>query len=630
MNMLFLRFAEKSFAAAVCLATAVVLILPERAGAAAAADRPNIVFILIDDLRWDALGCTGHPFAKTPNIDRLAKEGARCKNFFVSIPLCSPSRGSFLTGQYAHKHGVTNNGDHSAFSHQLVTFPRLLHDAGYETAYVGKWHMGRDDSPRPGFDRWISFKGQGTYEDPVINVDGRASEVTGYMTDILNEHAVTFVKQEHRKPFLLYLAHKAVHGPFTPAERHRGLYVNNTLKPAPSIDDSRAGKPVLSRKVEEPTRQKAGKKGKAKKAPGAGNERGPQNVVRNQLRALAPVDEGVGQILKALEDTKQLERTMIIFTSDNGFFWGEHGLGDKRWAYEESIRDPLLMRYPKLIKAGTTLEQMVLNIDLAPTLLELGGAPIPKPIEGRSLLPLLRDSRTDWRTSFLTEYFQEKQYPRVPTWQAVRTDRWKYVHRPDGPYELYDLKDDPNEKFNLYGQPHCLAIQQELKSRLETLFDKYRELIDENKTEEAAKYKLYGVRLDTSGSIRDISVPPLGDPTLDLGVTPRLVFNVRQALDAAWQDWDIPASWQEAAREYCHSVKIVVSGGFNPDRIRKFEHLGVPVDTYAVGSYLFNNNGSTVTDFTADVVRVKVHGHWVDMAKVGRAPCDNPDLKRVW
>ena len=165
---------------------------------------------------------------------------------------------------------------------------------------------------------------------------------------------------------------------------------------------------------------------------------------------------------------------------------------------------------------------------------------------------------------------------------------------------------------------------------LDTLFEKYRELMTAGNAEEAAKYKLYGVRLDTSGSIRDVSVPPLGDAALDLGVTPRLVFNVRQGLDSAWKRWSLPASWQEAAREYCEGVKIVVSGGFNPDKIRKFEHLSVPVDIYAVGSYLFNNNGATVTDFTADVVRVKVHGAWVDMAKVGRKPRDNPDLKRVW
>ena len=178
---------------------------PVAVSAADATARPNIVFILMDDLRWDALGCTGHPFAKTPNIDRVGKEGAMFKNFFVSIPLCSPSRGSFLTGQYAHKHGVIDNTDHSALSHQLVTFPRLLHEAGYETAYVGKWHMGDDDSPRPGFDRWVSFKGQGVYEDPMINIDGKASKIEGYITDILSQKAVEFINAEHKKPFVLSL-----------------------------------------------------------------------------------------------------------------------------------------------------------------------------------------------------------------------------------------------------------------------------------------------------------------------------------------------------------------------------------------------------------------------------------------
>ena len=162
------------------------------------------------------------------------------------------------------------------------------------------------------------------------------------------------------------------------------------------------------------------------------------------------------------------------------------------------------------------------------------------------------------------------------------------------------------------------------------MFAKYRECMDAGNKEEAAKYKLFGVRLDTSGSVRDVSVQPLGDPALDLGVTPRLVFNVRQALDSASERWIIPGAWKEAAREFCRSVKIVVSGGFNPDKIRKFEKLGVPADIYAVGSYLFNNNGATVTDFTADVVRVKVHGAWIDMPKVGRRPRDNEDLERAW
>jgi nicotinate phosphoribosyltransferase len=165
---------------------------------------------------------------------------------------------------------------------------------------------------------------------------------------------------------------------------------------------------------------------------------------------------------------------------------------------------------------------------------------------------------------------------------------------------------------------------------LDTMFARYHELMEAGNETEAAKYVLYGVRLDTSSSVRDVSVTPLGDPALDLGVNPRLVFNVRQALDAAWERWDIPAVLRARAQEYCRNVKIVVSGGFNPEKIRRFEKLCVPADIYAVGSYLFNNNGATVTDFTADVVRVKVHGEWVDMAKVGRAPCDNPDLERVW
>lgn len=443
--------------------------------AAEVSPRPNIVMILVDDLRWDSLSCMGHPIAKTPNIDRIAKEGALFKNFFVSIPLCSPSRSSFLTGQYAHTTGITHNGNNTERSMQLVTFPRLLHDAGYETAYVGKWHMGTDDSPRPGFDRWVSFKGQGAYADPNINVDGKRSEVKGYITDILDGYALDFIKQKHQKPFVLYLAHKAMHGPFTPAERHKNLYEGAKLPLTPNHHDSLKGKLAVTRNAEITNSNatvRERRRAARKPQPLNGFSTHHEEIMLQQLRALAAVDEGVGQIFQALEQTRQLDSTLLIFSSDNGYFWGEHGLGDKRWAYEESIRDPLLMRYPKLIKAGTILEPMVLNIDIAPTALELGDAPIPKSIQGRSLVPLFKDPKSPWRTSFLCEYFLERGFPRVPTWQAVRTDRWKYIHYTEleGMDELYDLKADPYELDNLIknksAQPELEELQGELAKLL--------------------------------------------------------------------------------------------------------------------------------------------------------------------
>jgi len=436
-------------------------------------DRPNIVFILTDDVRWDALGCTGNKIAETPNIDRIAREGARFENFFVSIPLCSPSRSSFLTGQYAHTTGITHNGDNAARSHQLVTFPRLLRDAGYETAYVGKWHMGNDDSPRPGFDRWVGFKGQGRYDNPELNVDGKSSKQDGYITDILNNYAVGFVRKQREKPFVLYFAHKAVHGPFTAAERHKNLYVGSKLPLTPNHHESLQGKPALTRNVSSPNKPTGKRKKRATGQPEPldGNSNRHEEIMLQQLRALAAVDDGIGQLFKALEEIKQLDHTMFIFTSDNGYFWGEHGLGDKRWAYEESIRDPLLIRYPKLIKPGTVLAPMVLNIDIAPTALELGGVPIPSSIQGRSLVSLLKNPKASWRSSFLAEYFLERGFPRVPTWQAVRTERWKYIHflELEGMDELYDLKTDPYELQNLIGEASAQSKLKELEAELAKL-----------------------------------------------------------------------------------------------------------------------------------------------------------------
>lgn len=418
--------------------------------------RPNIVVVLVDDLRWDALGCTGLPWVKTPHIDRIAREGMAFRNAFVTTPLCSPSRASFLTGHYVHRHGVRGNRDNSALSHQLKTFPALLQKAGYDTAYVGKWHMGTDDSPRPGFRRWVSFQGQGQYNGPTLNIDGKRVETEGYITDVLSDHAAAFVRESRNKPFCLYVAHKAVHGPFEPAARHKDLYPSEPLPERPNMSYGRAGKQALLRPVED--RRKAG-------SPAA---RPRDTIARDQLRCLAAVDDGVGKLFEALEETKQLDNTVIVFASDNGYFWGEHGLGDKRWAYEESIRIPLLVRYPKLAGRGAKSDALVTNLDLAPTCLHLAGVEVPKGLHGRSLKEPLRGNRRTWRTSFVIEYFAEPNYPRTPTWQGIRNARHKFVRYPDlpGADELYDLRTDPYEMKNLAGEAAGKAVAARLRKEL--------------------------------------------------------------------------------------------------------------------------------------------------------------------
>lgn len=454
------------------------LIVVGLGGRAVGADRPNIVFVIADDLRFDGLGCTGNPEMKTPHIDRLAAEGLLLKNFFAVTPLCSPSRASFLTGLYPHAHRVYNNDKLGidVVSHTLHTFPRMLREAGYETAFIGKWHMGLDDSRRPGFDHWISFKGQGLYLDPVVNIDGVPKQLDGYMTDHLNRFAVEFVEKPHDRPFALYLAHKGVHAPYIPAPRHEPLYSDYQPSTPPSASDDLSGKPVMTRKVEraDPFETEGTAPEPAEPDRGRGR-RGHAEVIRNQMRCLASVDEGVGQLLDALKERGVLDDTVVIFTADNGFLHGEHGQYDtKRWAYEESIRVPFVMRYPPLIRPGTVRDPMVLNVDVAPTLLELAQAKPVARFHGRSFLPLLREPVEGWRTSILTEYFLEKTAPRVPSWQSLRTDRWKYIHYPgfDGMDELYDLVSDPGEVTNRLADPGVRdtlrALQDELKSQLDS------------------------------------------------------------------------------------------------------------------------------------------------------------------
>jgi N-acetylglucosamine-6-sulfatase len=412
-------------------------------------NRPNIVFILTDDQRHDAMSCAGHPWLKTPNMDRLAREGVLFSNAFVTTSLCSPSRGSFLTGRYAHSHGVFGNSGKDPDS-SCPTFPRLLQRSGYDTAFIGKWHMARHDSPRPGFDHWVSFRGQGRYDKNKLNVDGKTVNSEIYITDELTNYAVEFLKKERKRPFMLYLSHKAVHAPFTPAERHANLYADIEIKSQHNPKDNLSTKPEWGRKM----------------------DKNWKSQILNYFRTLAAVDQSVGRVYKTLEQINALDNTVIIFAGDNGYFHGEHGgMWDKRAAYEPSIRIPLIMRYPRLVKAGTECEEMVLNIDLAPTILELAKAPLPGSMQGQTWLGVLKGG--PGRKSFLYEYFQEtdRKYKR-PTVIGVRTKEWKYVTYPlaNGlTAELYNLKADPEELDNLYGVPGYTRITERMKNELEGL-----------------------------------------------------------------------------------------------------------------------------------------------------------------
>lgn len=443
-------------------------------------EKPNIIFIITDDQQVGLLGIEGNSVAQTPNIDRIGKEGVIFKNAFVVTPLCSPSRASFLTGQYAHQHQVINNDKLGldVISHTLMTWPRQLREAGYETAFIGKWHMGLDDSRRPGYDRWFSFKGQGAFIDPVVNDEGIRKQTTGYMTDIINEQAVEFVNRDHnQQPFAMIVSHKATHWPILPAKRHEVLYHDYKFESSPVSKEDLKGKPLLTREFDREASYFMENILPEPPEPRRGRGHDPTAVVGDELRCLASVDEGVGHLFAALEKSGQLNNTIIIYTSDNGMLMGEHGkFNAKRWAYDPVLRVPFLVRYPRLVSAGSVREQMVLNIDIAPTLLELADVEALIPIHGQSIVQLLQESDAPWRKAFLAEYFLEKVSPRERPWKAIRTERWKYIdYTEEGiPSELYDLQIDPYEEHNLINLPDKETNIAALKKQLDDLLKETR------------------------------------------------------------------------------------------------------------------------------------------------------------
>jgi N-acetylglucosamine-6-sulfatase len=443
--------------------------------------RPNIVLILTDDHRYDAAGFMGHPYLETPNIDRMSRDGVVFANAFVTTSLCSPSRASILTGCHAHRHGVIDN--YTPVPPTLRSFPESLRKAGYRTAFIGKWHMGETDAPQRGFDRWVSFKGQGSYwadgrgtnrvvpqtSGDGFNVDGRRVPQRGYITDELTDYALDWLATlPEEAPFFLYLAHKAVHSDFVPADRHRGRYADRSIPLPATFADTPANyadKPMWLKN------QRNSRHG-VDDAFNLGSF-DLQGYHRRYCETLLAVDESLGRVFQHLERRGALRNTLIVYMGDNGYQFGEHGLIDKRTAYEVSMRIPLLAHWPEGFPAGRRVEPMVANIDVAPTLLAVAGAEPLEGIDGRDFSPLARGEAVPWREALLYEYFWEWNYPYTPTLHAVRTERYKYI-RAHGLWdldELYDLRSDPAEAVNLIGRPEHRATIRELDDRLFTLLE---------------------------------------------------------------------------------------------------------------------------------------------------------------
>ena len=448
-------------------------------------DRPNFVVVLVDDMRWDDFGAGGHSFVRTPNIDRVAAEGAMFLNAFTTTPLCSPARASILTGLYAHTHGIIDNTNRRG--HDLNTFPRQLDRTGYDTAFVGKWHMGTDGTPRPGFDTWVSLIGQGTNTNPEVYVGNERVTFEGHVTDVLTDHAVSFLEAPRDEPFVLFFSQKAVHpdpalglveGGFIAANRHLGIYEDEPIARPPSAGVPPLDKPALMREIQG--------------LPPLGPDTSTTDAtIRDRLEMVTGVDESVGRLLEALERTGELNDTFFVVTSDHGYFYGEHGLNaQRRLAYEASVRIPLVTRYPGLIGPGTRPEQMVLSIDLASTILELAGQEPEDPVQGASLVPVLMGANPqDWRTSLLIQHHSDpedylrgapnsgavSEFVRVlgMGYQAVRTERYKYIQYMDleGMDELYDLETDPYELNNIVDAPEAAPLLEDMQRELARLLE---------------------------------------------------------------------------------------------------------------------------------------------------------------
>jgi len=454
-------FAEAATASVVPVPTEIV---PEKDSNA----KPrNVVFILSDDHRYDAMSFMGHPFAQTPHMDAMAKNGVHLKNAFVTTSLCSPSRASILTGLYTFRHRVIDN--QRAVPEGTLFFPQYLQKAGYNTGFVGKWHMGSaNDNPRPGFDFWVSFKGQGNYYPPTpnytINVNGKRVKQDGYITPLLTRYAMDFLKLQEGsdKPFMLYLSHKAVHGPFTPEEKYKGI-----LKDKPMIDAASAGA-VDGNTLNRPRwllDQRNSWHGMDFPLHSAETV---EQLYKNYCEALCSVDDSIGAVMDRLKEMGIYDETLVIYMGDNGYLFGEHGLIDKRVAYETSSRVPMLMQCPELFKGGTVVDEVVANIDIAPTIMEVMGLKKPAHMDGASFIPLAQGKEIPWRDYFLYVYYWEQNYPQTPTHFCLRGDQYKYTtyYGVWDTNELFEIQADPMEQKNLIHDQAFAKTKTAMQKRL--------------------------------------------------------------------------------------------------------------------------------------------------------------------
>lgn len=457
--------------------------------------KPNILFVMTDDQQHDQMSCAGHPILRTPNMDRLAAEGVRFLNAFCTNSLCAPGRATVLTGCLSHVHGIRGNSEKAdaveELNPDLPTFPQLLQQNGYRTGLMGKWHIRQN--PR-GFDDWKILPGQGVYEDPEFIHEGETRQERGHATDIATDFALDFLRRNAggEQPWALVYQHKAPHRPFTPPERHADLYEDIEWPKPATYDDDYATRRIA--KEAEDMRFDVSLAGDyADEMPqglsaAARKEWIFNRFVKDHNRGTYAVDENLGRVLDYLDQTGQAEDTLVIYTTDNGFFLGEHGWYDKRFMYEPSMRIPLLMRYPRRFPAGQTPEAFAMNIDFAPTILEAAGIPVPEQMQGRSLLPVLEgETPDDWRQEAYYSYYEnswafremakeQMTDPSFEFWTAhrvgpnrgIRTDRYKLIeYYTEGPFwELFDLQEDPGELANLYEDPAYAQLAKDLEVRL--------------------------------------------------------------------------------------------------------------------------------------------------------------------